>query len=113
MKCVFNKLTKKFTGAAVRWDDPEITTDEIIIELPDVPDNTVRLNDTEDGLRPATQVEIDSEVEVNKAALAEQAASSPSLDAAIEEFSEILTTASISIPANVKANITARIKTKL
>jgi len=58
---------------------------------------------------PPTQAEIDAE----KTVLAEQAASSPSLDAAIEEFSEILTTASISIPANVKANITARIKTKL
>lgn len=63
MKCVFNKLTKKFTGTAVRWDDPVTTVDEIIIVLSDVPDNTVRLNNAEDGVRNATQAEFDADVD--------------------------------------------------
>ena len=41
------------------------------------------------------------------------AASSPALESAIEEFSAILDAAGIAVPADVKANITARIKGKL
>lgn len=63
MKCVFNKETKKFTGTAVRWDTLDISSDEIIIVLSDIPDNTARLNDTEDDIRPATQAELDADAD--------------------------------------------------
>ena len=113
MKCVFNKLTKKFTGTAIKWDTPVITADEIIIELNNVPDNTIRLNNKEDGIRNATQTELDADVDAEKDIQALAAVSSPALESAIEEFSAILVIAGITIPVDIKANITARIKGKL
>ena len=56
-----------------------------------------------------SQIDLDAE----KDAQALEAASSPALESAIEEFSAILTTAGIDVPANIKANITVRIKGKL
>ena len=63
MNCIFNKLTKKFTGAAVRWDVPETTNDEVVIKLDAMPDNTIRLNDTNDGVRPTTADELTADAE--------------------------------------------------
>lgn len=62
MNCVFNKATKKFTGAAIRWGMPSILPTEVIISLPGVPDNMVRLNNSMDGVRPATQNEINTDI---------------------------------------------------
>ena len=54
-----------------------------------------------------------AEIDAGKDAQALEAMSSPALEAAIEEFSAILTAAGIDIPADITANITARIKGKL
>ena len=71
MKCVFNKIDKKFTGTSLRWDTPSTTADEVVIELPDTPDNTIRLNATLDGTRFATQTELDADVASEKDAQVE------------------------------------------
>lgn len=68
---------------------------------------------TEHPDAPAPAPKTEQEIEAEKDAQALEAASSPALEAAIEEFSAILSAASISLPADIKANITARIKGKL
>lgn len=113
MKILCNTQSKKIIGIT-RATDFEIGQDEVQIETDYWPDiNAERLNDTNDGLRVATQIELDTNADAEKDIQALAAASSPALEAAIEEFSAILTNAGVSIPADVKANITARIKGKL
>ena len=105
MNCVFNKSTKKFTGTAIRWDMPEILADEIIINLPDVPDSAIRLNDTNDGIRPATQAEINADTDAEKD-LQVEAEFTPALLAVIEALSP-------SNSATIIAQAKAKRKTKL
>jgi hypothetical protein len=60
MKCLFERATKLFALRATWNDDiPHDPATHVQIVLPDTPDRrTQRLNDTEDGVRPATDQEI-------------------------------------------------------
>ena len=67
MKVLCNLTTKKIIGFS-RWDeiphDPEFY---IVLDVTEVPSvENERLNDTNDGLRPATQAEIDADIETEK-----------------------------------------------
>ena len=109
MKVLCNKITKKIEGFN-RWDDFVIDIDHVQLTIDYIPDNDKeRLNDTNDGLRPITQAEIDAE----KAIEAAQIVDSPALKSAIEEFSSILQAASIPVPADIMNRITNRVKAKL
>lgn len=109
MKCVFNKVNKKFTGEAIRRGTPEITTDEIIINLDSVPDNTVRLNDTEDGIRPATQAELDVDADIELDEIVDFANVDPFLKAYVLAVNDgSIVPGSNMTPAAIKAAVKAK-----
>jgi hypothetical protein len=67
MKVLCNLTTKKIEGFS-RWDDiPFNPETHIVLDVNEVPNmENQRLNDTNDGLRPINQAEIDAEDEENK-----------------------------------------------
>lgn len=77
-------------------------------EVPKAPEDARQIWNGSD-YDPVSSVILDKD----KSDQALESASSPALESAIEEFSEILTNAGIEVPANVKENIVTRIKGKL
>jgi len=67
MKVLCNKATKKIESFS-RWDDidhnPTTHIQLFVSLMPDM--NNERLNDTEDGLRPATQGELNIAIDAEK-----------------------------------------------
>lgn len=64
MKVLCNRATKKIEGFS-RWDDLTHDTDtHVLVVVDSVPDFKVnRLNNTEDGIRLATQTELDADID--------------------------------------------------
>lgn len=67
MKILCNLTTKKIEAFS-RWDDIVFNPEtHVVLTVSDVPDMELdRLNDTNDGLRPITQAEIDADIEEEK-----------------------------------------------
>lgn len=113
MKILCNKATKKIEAFS-RWGDIEFDIfTQVVIDVSGVPDMKLdRLNNTEDGIRPATQAELDADLEEEKNTAAELAVSSPALESAIEEFASIITAGTKPSAEVIRANIKERIKGK-
>ena len=63
MKVLCNLITKKIEGYSRRDDIPFEPSTHIVLNINYTPDvETERLNNTNDGLRPITQGEIDSDI---------------------------------------------------
>ena len=88
MKALCNLITKKIEGFS-RWDeipcDPEFY---IVVDIDHDPDmENERLNDTNDGLRPITQTEIDADAAEAKTI---EADIEVSLDSTVKAFALVV-----------------------
>ena len=64
--CIFDKASKKYLESA-QWDIPQYDSNtQVHLKLVTKPVDS-RLNDTEDGIRPATQAELDADIVAEEA----------------------------------------------
>lgn len=110
MYCVFDKTTKMFTGTAIRWKAPEISTNEVVINLPDIPDDTVRLNNAEDGVRPATTPELQADADAKKDAQADSEINTDTVRIILETIIPMIQDGSINTKTPVEVLDAAKTK---